>query len=129
MAYREGLAWGGVCLFAVGTAIWALMTWGGLDLRGTGYEWIGALLGIGVLLFVILFGVAALDADPEDEREILIGLKSERIAWRGCIVGLAALHGLGHLAGPLPAGAPVTLLMAASTVMIAARLYYYRRGV
>ncbi len=129
MAYRESLAWCGVCLGAIGTVVWALMTWGGLDLRETGYEWIGAAIGIGVLLFLILVGVTALDADPQDERERLIGLKAERVAWRACIVGLAALHILGTLSGPLPAGAPFTLLMAAITAMIAAQLWYYRRGV
>jgi hypothetical protein len=132
MAYREKLALGGLGLSLFGTTVFALITWGGLDVRGTGYEWLGGLFGIGLFFTALLLGFAAMGADREDEREVLIRLKADSVAFRATLVGAWVLYAVANgIFHPIPgnAGAMLCLIMAALAVTHGARLYFYRRGV
>jgi hypothetical protein len=132
MAYREKLALGGLCLSLFATIVFALITWGGLDVRDTGHGWLGGLIGIGVFLTALLLGVAAMGADREDDREVLIRLKANNVSFWATLAGAWVLYAAaGGIFRPIPgnAGALICLVMAAFAFSNGARLYFYRRGV
>lgn len=130
MAPREKLTLAGAIFGVFGTLIWILLTWGGLDLRGTGYEWLGFVLGLGLFGAAAIFATANASTAPEDDREIRIGLKADQIALRAGVCGMVTLFAMsGGVWGPIPGGGVMCLMMGVLTSGFVARLYYYRRGV
>ena len=128
MAPREKLTMAGLCLTAFAASIYALIIWGGFDVRGTVYEWLGFLIGFGAAGFGLALGIVSASERAEDEREILIGLKAERVALRVVFLGLMLLFVTsGGVFGPVPGGAMLFLVMVGFATTAAARLFYYRR--
>jgi hypothetical protein len=130
MAPREKVATRRLAICMLALAVYGIFTWAARDGRLHGHEW---LISLGLWAVAIPIFATIGKVDPQDERDVLIGLRATRLALAALLLALFALcavFGFGRgMWAPVPSGMLVCAVLVALAVLEGARLYYYRRGV